>query len=77
MTKTKRGTCPSCGFSGTFPFLGDQTWPPAIAEKLGFPARLALWTCPMCHTTISDPNLRPAKAEEKKSTGVHKRVAAR
>jgi hypothetical protein len=57
---TKRlATCPTCKRSGEFDFLGEQRWPPQVAQRLGLPAVIALWSCPHCATTVSEPDLLP------------------
>ncbi|MFZ4827029.1 MAG: hypothetical protein ACOYLB_06715 [Phototrophicaceae bacterium] len=47
--------CPSCHQHGTFTLLGEQTWPPAVAKRMGY-SITQLWVCPHCETTISTPS---------------------
>jgi len=54
-THTQEGVCPTCGSYTTFVFLGEQRWPPRVAEKLGLAPIMLLWTCGHCQTTISEP----------------------
>jgi hypothetical protein len=71
--KTKYGVCPTCNRSGEFTLLGEQVWPAAVAKKLNLPARIALWQCPNCLTTVSDPDLLPAPPAR---TGGKTRIAS-
>ncbi len=54
-THTHEGVCPTCGSYTRFDFLGEQRWPPRVAEKLGLSPVMFLWTCGNCQTTISQP----------------------
>jgi hypothetical protein len=57
---TKRlATCPTCKRSGEFDYLGEQRWPPQVAQRLGLPSVINLWSCPHCATTVSEPDLLP------------------
>lgn len=47
-------TCETCGHKTTFTYIGDQTWPQAVAEKLGLPTVVKLWRCEHCQTTVTD-----------------------
>jgi hypothetical protein len=62
-----------------FTFLGEQTWPPEVAEKLGLPAIITLWSCPHCLTTVSEPDLlpyqKPVEQPEKKAREVETQVS--
>jgi hypothetical protein len=49
--------CPTCDEHATFAYLGKQTFPEAVAEKLGLPANIHLWSCRYCHSTISHVDL--------------------
>ncbi len=51
----RQGVCPTCGQFATFTFLGEQRWPPRVAEAMGFTEVMHLWTCSECLTTISEP----------------------
>ncbi len=53
--------CPTCKHTGEFDYLGEQHWPPELTRKLGLPSTIMLWSCSHCHTTISEPDLRPAQ----------------
>src|ERR1041385_6216638 len=61
VVKRHLATCPTCRHRGEFTYLGDQCWPPEIARKLGLPEIIVLWSCPCCQTTVSDPDLLPAR----------------
>lgn len=63
-------TCPTCKHSGYFLYLGQQHWPAEIAKKLGVPADIALWRCPSCQTTVSEPDLLPAHSTVARKTEV-------
>jgi hypothetical protein len=71
-------TCPTCMSSVEFILLGEQTWPAEVAEKLGLPATITLWSCPHCLTTVSEPDLlpyqRPAEQPEKKAREIETQV---
>jgi hypothetical protein len=54
MAKTKWAVCPGCQQYGKFTSEGEQHWPADIAAAHGLPAVIPLWTCPHCHTTISE-----------------------
>lgn len=47
--------------------LGEQHWPPEIAAKFGLPAVILLWSCPHCHTTVSEPDLLSSIASQEDS----------
>jgi hypothetical protein len=49
------GTCPTCHQDTQFAFVGEQHWPPRVAEKLGMSPLVHLWSCGHCHTTITEP----------------------
>ncbi len=57
MTKYILAICPSCQRRGRFVWLGEQRWPEAVAHKLGVPSVVTLWSCPHCHTTVSQTAL--------------------
>jgi len=59
--KSRYGICPTCKAFGRFILLGEQNWPPALAQELGVPSKILLWRCPHCCTTVSDPDLLPLK----------------
>ncbi len=54
-------TCPTCRCRGEFEYLGEQHWPVELTRLLGYPESIALWSCPACQTTISEPDLLPAR----------------
>jgi len=54
-------TCPTCRCRGEFEYLGEQHWPEEIAAKFNLPAVILLWSCPCCHTTVSESELLPAR----------------
>lgn len=56
----RRAICPTCHRKGAFTFSGTQQWPEVVASSVGMPRVLTLWTCPHCHTTLSDLELLPA-----------------
>lgn len=62
MSQHRVAICPSCHQEGRFDFSGNQHCPADIAARLGLPTVIALWTCPACHTTISEPDLLPGAA---------------
>ena len=49
--------CTSCEQEATFQYRGDQTFPQAVADQLGLPAVIHLWSCGHCHSTISHVDL--------------------
>jgi hypothetical protein len=59
MALRKLAMCPTCNYNGEFELLGEQRWPEEIAQRLGVPAVIRLWSCPHCLTTISEPDLLP------------------
>jgi hypothetical protein len=59
MTVIKLAMCPTCNYNGEFELLGEQHWPPEVAQRLGLPAVIKLWSCPHCMTTVSEPDLLP------------------
>ena len=50
--------CPSCGHVSHFTYNGAQHWPKEIAEKVGMPEVVHLWSCGHCGSTISETELR-------------------
>jgi hypothetical protein len=52
------GECPSCGYEGSFKYIGTQVWPQEVAERLGVATSIALYQCENCLTTISAPMLK-------------------
>jgi hypothetical protein len=54
-------TCPTCRQTGEFVFLGEQHWPAEVAAKLGLPSIILLYSCECCQTTVSEPDLLPAR----------------
>ena len=54
----REACCPSCGHHGRFTYNGEQHWPKEIADKLGMPADIKLWSCNHCGSTISEIDLR-------------------
>jgi hypothetical protein len=62
MAQKRLAMCPTCKQSGEFEYLGEQRWPPEIAHKLGLPETIVLWSCPWCHTTVSEPDLLPVRS---------------
>ncbi len=79
MATRRLATCPTCMSSVEFILLGEQTWPAEVAEKLGLPATITLWSCPHCLTTVSEPDLlpyqKPAEQSEKKAHEVEPQVS--
>ena len=49
--------CPTCEEYTTFIYCGKQSFPEAVAEKLGLPTAIHLWSCSHCHSTISHVDL--------------------
>lgn len=49
--------CTSCQDRATFVYRGKQTFPQAVADQLGLPAVIHLWSCGSCHSTISHVDL--------------------
>lgn len=47
------GDCPTCGQQTTFVYLGEQHWPPAVAQKLNMDPVVHLWRCERCQTTLT------------------------
>ena len=62
MVEKKIATCPTCNQTSEFDYLGKQHWPPELARKLGLPEVIELWSCGYCHTTVSEPDLLPARS---------------
>ncbi len=58
--RQKEATCPSCGKHGRFTHSGVQHWPQAVAAAHNLPPVIHLWTCPHCHSTLSEVVLFPA-----------------
>ena len=46
-------TCPTCHAETVFTFVGQQTWPEAVAKSLNMPSVVNLWRCENCQTTIT------------------------
>lgn len=63
MSHQKTAICPSCHQSGQFRFNGNQRWPAEVAARLGMPTVIGLWTCPACHTTVSEMDLQSGDQE--------------
>lgn len=53
----RHALCPSCGVMTTFLLVGTQHWPPEVAKLAGLPARVDLYTCCNCHTTLAGHTL--------------------
>lgn len=49
--------CPSCKTYARFTYQGEQKFPQAVADKLGLPAIIQLWSCGACHSTLSHIDL--------------------
>ncbi len=49
--------CPTCETHAIFVYIGKQTFPEAVAEKLGLPTDIHLWRCSNCLSTISHVDL--------------------
>jgi len=49
--------CPTCETHAVFEYRGKQVFPVEVAEKLGYPNEIHLWSCSNCHTTISHVDL--------------------
>jgi hypothetical protein len=68
LTKRILAICPSCRHQGYFAWLGDQRWPEAVAQRLGVPSVVSLWSCPHCSTTVSELALvEPSDATEQQA----------
>lgn len=65
MSQLRTAICPSCQRTGQFQFSGNQQCPAEVAARLGLPTIIPLWTCPACHSTISEPDLKPGGEREK------------
>ena len=61
MVLYRNALCPTCQKKGIFHCTGTQEWPRIVAEAHGLPTRMTLWTCPNCHTTVTDNTLWPSK----------------
>jgi len=59
MDEFKRALCPACHQAVEFEHIGTQTWPESVAQSLGLSPQISLYTCPTCHTTLSEPELIP------------------
>jgi len=49
--------CPTCETHAIFDYVGKQSFPEAVAAKLGLPTDIHLWSCGNCHSTISHVDL--------------------
>lgn len=49
--------CPTCEAHSTFEYRGKQVFPQEVADKLGYPTVIHLWSCNNCSTTISHVDL--------------------
>jgi len=58
-SKALHGTCPTCGAKTNFHFLGVQTWPQAVADKMGVPTEQKIWRCLACDTTLMEGSITP------------------
>lgn len=45
--------CPACQGAALSAFIGTQTWPQAVAERLNMPTTVEIWQCQRCQTTIT------------------------
>jgi hypothetical protein len=61
-------TCPSCGGSCEFIYVGSQRWPAEVAARHNLPLVTHLWNCSACETTITEHDLRPYRELVKRST---------
>jgi len=61
MAERRGATCPICNCRGDFFYLGEQRWPLELARRMEVPAVIGLWSCPNCMTTVSEPDLLPAR----------------
>ncbi len=57
MNIARYALCPTCWYAGHFQYSGQQRWPPTVARLHGLPAVMNLWTCPNCHSTLSEAAL--------------------
>jgi hypothetical protein len=64
-------TCPTCGGSCEFTYVGSQHWPADVAKRLNLPMVMHLWTCAACETTVTDHDLRPYRQASKRATQVN------
>lgn len=62
MNTTRYTLCPTCWHTGHSQFNGQQHWPPAIVRLYDLPPMVNLWTCPNCHSTVSETDLLAAPA---------------
>ena len=53
----RTATCPTCGETTTFRYVGDQRWPETVAEAAGMPAIVRLWMCNRCSTTLVENDM--------------------
>jgi len=51
--------CPTCHRASHFTKIGEQNWPPKVAEATGLPPLIHLYRCGECHTTVSHVDLSP------------------
>jgi len=49
--------CPTCEVYSNFFYRGKQTFPAHVAEQLGMPTDIHLWSCSNCFSTISHVDL--------------------
>ncbi len=55
--------CPSCRHKATFQYVGTQSVPDDVAERLELPLSITLWFCSHCDTTRSDIDLGLTKTD--------------
>ena len=57
VSETKTAVCPTCGDHSEFVLCGVQEWPARVAEAVGLPTTMSVWSCQSCETTLLEPNL--------------------
>lgn len=50
--------CPTCKEYSVFSYIGSQTFPQEVADKIGLPATIYLYRCEQCKTTMNQLDLR-------------------
>lgn len=52
--RTRVGLCPTCAQVARFTFVGEQHWPPQVAQAAGLGPLVHLWVCGSCQTTLTE-----------------------
>lgn len=47
--------CHSCRREARLVYIGEQTWPLQVANRMGIRPVVTLWRCTICQTTITIP----------------------